>query len=275
MATLNVEATDTKETLRAVGELAGHDPALTPLADTAWTTDDQVTIADGPHCAAIRRLAEKDPLSLLRLARTNCESAVRNFTATLIKQERDEKGRLGKEETLRCKFLREPRGVFLQWQAGADRVDKALYAPILTGADVLVHPTGLAGALAKSVRLSPTGEYAESVRQITSFGLTGVYDALIARCTDAQSRGDLTTMYLGETTFEGQSALAFQWMLPAGRGYPCGRIVLYLCCDTLLPLTISTWDWSEKLQSRYVYRDLQTNVSVSAADFSLKACGLE
>jgi hypothetical protein len=275
MVTLNAQATDTKETLRAVGELADRDPTLAPLADTGWTTDDQLTVADGTRAAAIRRLAEKDPLSLLRLARMNCESAVQSFTTTLVKQERDEKGRLGKEETLSCKFLREPRGVFLQWQAGADRVDRALYAPILTGADVLVHPTGFAGALAKSVRLSPTGEYADSVRQITSFGLAGVYDALITRCTDAQTRGDLTTMYLGETTFEGQAAMAFQWMLPAGHGYPCGRIVLYLCRDTLLPLTISTWNWSEELQSRYVYRDLQTNVSVDAADFSLKACGLE
>lgn len=240
-----------------------------------WSWDAELTVTAAPEAVTVRQMVEKDPLSLLCLARQNYESAIRDYTVTMVKQERDKKGRLGREETIFCKFLRQPRGVFLQWQSGADRIDKALYAPALLGSDVVIHPTGMAGLLARSVKLSPDGEHAESLRRVTSFGFSDVYDLLINCGRDAVGHGHLTTTFLGEMTVEGQATMAFQWLLPAGRGYPCGRIVVYLCRETLLPLTITTWDWGEQMQSRYVYKNLRANRELTVADFSQKACGLE
>lgn len=282
LACLGCKSSSWPQRAQAAGAEASGTADVAPAPEGAkgeaaqpWAVDAELAVTAAPEAATVRQMAEKDPLSLLSLARQNYESAVRDYTVTMVKQERDGKGRLGKEETVFCKFLREPRGVFLQWKAGADRIDKALYAPTLVGSDVVIHPTGMAGLLASSLKLSPDGEHGESLKRVTSFGFASVYDLLIERGRDALGHGDLTTVFLGEMTVEGQAAMAFQWLLPAGRGYPCGRIVVYLCRETLLPLTITTWDWAEQLQSKYVYKDLRANLALTATDFSRKACGLE
>jgi hypothetical protein len=217
----------------------------------------------------------RDPIDLLRQARANYEASVSAYTVTLVKQERDERGRLGPEEVIQCRQMRQPSGVFLKWRSGATRVDKALYAPAVLGAEVFVHPTGLPGLLTSCIMIDPDGKHAEAAKQVTTFGFASVFDALIERAEGARASNDLTTVELGESFCEGQATTAFQWVLPRDRGYPYGRVAVHLCRDSLLPVAITMWDWDEQLVGRYVYKDLETNVELTADDFSLKACGLQ
>jgi Protein of unknown function (DUF1571) len=220
-------------------------------------------------------LAEDDPLALLMAARSHYERNIYSYRCTLIKRERGDDGTLGAEETIACRWLRAPFSVFLKWDDGAGRIDKALYAPAILGSQVAVHPTGLAGLFASSVKIDLDGEHAEDLKQITGFGFRSVFDLLIERGGEAHKQGDLTSSFLGQATVGTQAALVFQWLLPAGRGYPCGRILVHLSAETLLPLEVAMWDWDEQLKARYEYRDLQTNVALTARDFTEVACGLK
>jgi hypothetical protein len=165
--------------------------------------------------------------------------------------------------------------VFLKWIDGARQIDRALYAPTMLGADILVHPTGLAGLVVPSMAISPDGPHAEATRHIVNFGFNTIFDLLIQRAEEAAREGDLESTLLGDSSFEGQSTTAFQWLLPPDRGYPYVRIVVHLSRARLLPVAITMWDADEQLFSRYVYKDLQTNVQLTAADFSREACNLK
>lgn len=220
-------------------------------------------------------IARRDPVVLLRLAKAQYQRTVRDYTATLVKQRRAENGKLLPPETILCKVRRQPYSVFLAWSGGADRIDRALYAPGILGPVVYVHPTGLAGLLASTVKADPKGRYAEHLSRLVNFGFDHTLDLLITRATNARAAGHLTANSLGETVVDGRAAVAIQWLLPPGHGYPYGRIVITLCHDTLLPLTIAMWDWNEKLLASYAYRDLRTNVALTTDDFTLQACGLD
>jgi len=220
------------------------------------------------------RLAKTDSLALLQLAKAKYDASVHDYTATFVRQERDNKGRLAPAETMFCKFRRAPFNVFLHWRKGARRIDKALYAPAFLGPDILVHPTGLAGLIAPVVRIDLEGKHAESAQQIKNFGFGTALDRLVQRGLLARRQNELNTTFLGETVVGGRPSIAMEWRLPPGRNHQYGRIVIHLCQQTLLPLTIGLWDWDERLQAKYVYGDLNVNANLTDDDFSRKACGL-
>ena len=224
-----------------------------------------------PDCV---RMAQSDPVELLRLAKASYEASVRDYTVTFTRQERGRDGHLQPAETMHCKFRRAPFNVFLKWQQGAGRIDRALYAPTLLGPEILVHPTGLAGLLAPVVRIDLEGKHADSARQIRDFGFASALDRLIQRGLLAQTRHELNTTFLGETTVGGRAAIGVQWRLPPARDHQYGRIVVHLCRQTLLPLTVALWDCDEELQAKYIYENLQLNVGLTDDDFSTASCGL-
>lgn len=261
----HAEDVGSSEATRAAPGASGG-PAEETMADSTLARLDDRTPLE---------LAREDSLALLVAARSRYERNINSYRFTLIKQERGDNGKLGVEEAIVCRWLRAPLGVFLKWDRGAGRIDKALYAPAILGSQIAVHPTGLAGLFASSVKIDLDGDYAKDLKRITGFGFRSVFDLLIERGSEARRQGDLASSFLGQTTVGDQAALAFQWILPAGRGYPYGRILVHLSTETLLPLKVAMWDWDERLKARYEYRDLQTNIALTARDFTEAACGLK
>lgn len=254
--------------------------ALTPIPTSGAAAAEAVAALEvaanerGP-CTDPAELARTDPLALLELARRRYDESVHDYTVILVKQERDDDGTLGDVETLWCKFREAPLNIFLAWREGAGRIDKALYCPTVLGPDVLVHPTGLAGLLAPVVRISFSGEHAEAAARIKDFGFRRMLARLIDKAASANGSRELVSTFLGETVVCGRPALGLEWRLPPDRGHQYGRIVIQLCRETLLPLTVAMWNWQDELQARYVYRNVQLNVNLSDEDFSKDRCGLK
>ncbi|MBN2581786.1 MAG: DUF1571 domain-containing protein [Planctomycetes bacterium] len=240
-----------------------HDTSPAPAA--ASTTTDGVD-----H----EILAGRDTLALLQLARRKYDESVSDYTATLSRRLRDDDGTFGPQESMQCRFRQEPFNVFLKWNKGAGKVDKALYAPALHGPQLHVHPTGLAGFFAPVVKVDLDGRYAKTAGGITQFGFAHTLERLIARGAGARVQGELSESYLGVRQVGGRPTLALQWRLPQRDDYPYGRIVVQLDRESLLPLSIAMWDWNDELQAEYVYENVTLNVGLDDADFSLRACGL-
>jgi len=219
-------------------------------------------------------LARTDTLAFLRLALENYEASVSDYTVTMTRQQRSDKGRLGRWETVLCKFRQRPLNVFLKWKKGAGRIDRALYAPALVGPQMRVHPTGLAGLFSPVVKVDLDGKHAKVAKRIQNFGFGKTLSRLVARGTGARAKGELSDRFLGQRDVAGRAALAVEWRFPHKAPYPYGRVVVQLCRETLLPVAISMWDARGELQGCYIYKDLRLNVGLTDEDFSPESCRL-
>ena len=219
-------------------------------------------------------LAQTDTVALLKLAMKKYEASVSDYAVTMTRRERSDEGKLGRREIVLCRFRQRPFSVFLKWEKGAGKIDRALYAPSLLGPQIHVHPTGLAGLFASVVKVDLDGKHAKVAKRIQNFGFGNTLSRLVARGTGAPGKNELSARFLGQTDVAGRPALAIEWRFPHKDPYPYGRVVVQLCAETLLPVAISMWNFQGQLQAAYTYSDLRVNVALTDDDFSPKACGL-
>ena len=145
----------------------------------------------------LERLAGEDPLGLLRLAQESYHKSVRDYTCTFIKQERIN-GHFKDPEKIRVYFKEAPFSVLMNWQEPKGPVDTLLYVEKDGNNTILVHPSGLAGPLVRTVRtdINDPRLKKSSLRTPAGFGFGRVLDDMVSIYEEADKNGDLVIEYL-------------------------------------------------------------------------------
>ncbi len=220
---------------------------------------------------AIIQLAKSDPVLLLERAKSLYQDNITDYTGTLYKQERIA-GKLGTEQLISFKFREKPFSIYMQWQKNAGRTDRLLYVEGQNDNKMIVHPTGLFCWL-KSVKRRPRCKQALQTNLYTcdEFGFGRMIERISKIYQQAQSHGDVKKKYLGLDKVDDRECIVIEAALPQKADYPCGRLVMKIDIGYLLPVYIASYDWNDKLISKYIYTDLKFNTGLTEQQFTRKA----
>lgn len=139
--------------------------------------DPQVKLVEGDE---MEKLANYDPVKFMENCLRHYKRSVKGYTLTLDKQERIN-GKFQPQEIIAATFREEPFSVLLRWEKGARLADSVLYFEGENQDKVdgrlksmlVVHPSGVAGRLLKTVKRDPDGKEAKQSGRYTvpEFGL--------------------------------------------------------------------------------------------------------
>jgi len=222
----------------------------------------------------LTQLANTNHIELLEWALQTYRKRVQDYTGTFYKQERIN-GKLKKTEQIAIMFREKPFSIFMHWQKNAARIDKMLYVEGQNNNKMVVHPTGLFAWL-KSLKKDPTGKDASkaSLRSCDKFGFHRSMDSILDVYRTANKKGDLKIEYLGRTIIDNRSCIALERILPKGKGYPNARLVIEIDLEYLLPVSITSYNWDNQLQAKYLFHNLKFNNGFTDAAFTPKFHGM-
>jgi len=231
------------------------------------------TEADAP-ATRLLELAQTDHIALLEWAILRYEQHVQDYQVIFEKQERIN-NELKPAQKINVKVKEEPYSVLMNWQSKGGPIDKLLYVEGQNDNMMLVHPSGLLGFI-KSVKKDPTSEQVRRSSRGTpdQFGFYRCMQSLLKVYRQAHEEGDLETAYLGKTEVDGRVCLAVERFLPAGKKYPCARLILEIDEKYIVPTRLSMYDWQDNLLSIYVYKDIKFNIGIDDLIFTPQANNL-
>lgn len=245
----------------------------------------QVGGASGGVRERIERLAKTDHIALLELCIRNYDARFRDYTCTLIKQERMN-GRLGKQQRVAVKFRESPFSVGMRWLKNAGRGDRVLFIEGKYGNNMLVRPTGMvARMLVPTASRRPDGPAARkgTLRPVNLFGFKRGTRSLLDVYRLARERGELKQAFGGYAEVAGRKTIVLVRHLPDTEEYrrtaaPLTKI--YIDLDYLVPIMIEGTEHDgpgpsgKGLLCRYVYEDVKFNVGLTEDHFRLAAWDL-
>ena len=223
----------------------------------------------------LETLARTDHVALLNDCLRHCRQNYRDYTCTLIKQERIG-GQLGREQWIDVKFLGQPFSVAMKWTRNAPIGDQVLYVEGRYDNKMLVKPKGLLGNLVGTVLRQPDGSDAlkNTLRPVNLFGFERNMQNLLQVYAQARKNGDLKEGFDGYREVAGRKALLLTRFLPAAHDYPAQKTLIFIDAEYLVPICVEAYDWNDKLSSRYLYKDVKFNVGLASDDFLPEANGL-
>lgn len=233
----------------------------------------------------IEHLAKTDHIALLKRCLENYKSSYRDFTCTFVKQE-VVRGQLKPEQEIRVKHITSPFSVAMEWIKNPPLADRVLYVEGERNNQMLVRPHSplLQLLTGGSVERAPDGPQAmqNTLRPVSMFGFGRGLESLIKVYSKAQTEGDLKTTFGGyafvggdpQAGIEGRKCVVLIRHLPPKNDYPAYKTLVYIDVDYLVPICIEGYDWDEKLQCRYIYKDLKFNVALREDDFTPQAIGI-
>lgn len=228
----------------------------------AWPKEDLAKIID---------LAKNDHIALLKLAIARYQKSVSDYTGTFHKQERIGR-KLRKAQIITFKFKEKPFSLFMDWKKNARGADRLLYVEGQHDNKLIAHPTGLL-SIVKSVKLDPHGKkaLASSRQPCDRFGFHRTMANMLKVYELAQKNGDLQTKYLGQTIIGKRKCIKLERMLPKKKFYTYGRLTMQIDLEYLVPVSITCYDWRNKLVGRYLFTNLKFNVGLTDKQFTTKA----
>jgi hypothetical protein len=219
--------------------------------------------------AEVIRLAKTNHIALLEYCLAACQERYRDYTCTLIKQERIG-GRVSKEQEIAVKFLSDPFSVAMRWTPETATIgDRVLYVEGKHNGMMLVRPTGVLYKLVGTVMRRPDGPQAmqSTLRPVNQFGFRKSLESLLRVYRQARSAGDLTERFGGFAEVAGRKAVALVRLLPPKDDYPAAKTVIFIDLEYLVPVAVEGYDWDGQLSSRYVFKDIRFNVGLASEDF--------
>ena len=245
----------------------------------AFRESEYITVSDGKVSgknaesvlATVERLAKTDHIALLEFCLAHYEKTYRDYTCTLIKQERVA-GRLGKEQQIAAKFMEPPFSVAMAWTPeSAPMGDRLVYVEGRDENKMRVRPTStllrrLAGG---SVLREPNGREAMryTLRPVNLFGFRRAMGSLLDVYRQAKKAGDLRETYGGHAKVAGREAVILHRYLPAKDNYPAQKTSVFIDLEYLVPTCVEGYDWDGKISCVYLYKDLKFNVGLTDEDF--------
>ena len=245
----------------------------------AFRESEYITVSDGKVSgknaesvlATVDHLAKTDHIALLEFCLAHYEKTYRDYTCTLIKQERVA-GRLGKEQQIAAKFMEPPFSVAMAWTPEtAPMGDRLVYVEGRDKNKMRVRPTStllrkLAGG---SVLREPDGREAMryTLRPVNLFGFRRGLVSLLDVYRQARKAGDLRETYGGHAKVAGREAVVLHRYLPAKDDYPAYKTSVFIDLEYLVPICLEGYDWDENISCVYLYKDLKFNVGLTDEDF--------
>ncbi len=226
----------------------------------------------------LERLARTDHIALLERCLANYNSNYRDFTCTFIKQERIH-GVVGKVQEISVKHMAYPFRVAMAWTKNAPLGDRVLYREGMDNNQMRVRPNGpILRALAGwSVLRTPDGPEAmrSTLHPVNKFGFGRALSSLIDVYRQAKAEGDLKTAFGNYAEIAGRRCLVLIRYLPAKNDYPAYKTITYIDVDYLVPICIQGYNWDQRPQCRYIYKDIKFNVGLTEDDFTPEANGMK
>ena len=220
--------------------------------------------------AKVIHLAKTDQIALLEYCRGACQDRYRDYTCTLIKQERIG-GRVSNEQEIAVKYLADPFSVAMRWTPEtAGLGDRVLYVEGKYNDMMLVRPTGVLNKLVGTVMRTPDGPQAmqSTLRPVNQFGFHRSLESLLKVYRQARAAGDLTERFGGFAEVAGRKAVVLVRVLPAKDNYPAATTLIYIDLEYLVPIAVEGYDWDHQLSSRYIFKDIRFNVGLTSEDFT-------
>ncbi|MDY6914566.1 MAG: DUF1571 domain-containing protein [Planctomycetota bacterium] len=226
--------------------------------------------------AKLEELAKTDHIALLEYCHENYQHQYRDYTCTLIKQERIN-GTLRPEQWISSKFMDEPFSVALKWTKNAPIGEQVIFVKGKYNDQMLVRPKGLLILLTGGpVLRKPDGDEAlkNTLRPVNQFGFECSLENLLNVYRQAKAEGDLKESFGGYAEIAGRKAVVLVRYLPAENDYPACKTLTYIDVEYLLPICVEGYDWDDQLSCRYLFKDIKFNVGLGPDDFTPEANGL-
>jgi hypothetical protein len=209
----------------------------------------------------------------------NIEANVRDYTATMIKQERIN-GKLAPEEICFVKIRNSPLSVYMNFLAPPDQKGtEAIYVEGANDGKLVGHAGTFPKSLAGSLWLPPTGVLAMQNQHypITEMGVANLARRLI-------QVGELDIHYGECYVWRNENALvgdrpciSITVLHPfKRRGFLFHVARIFVDKELMVPVHFEAYDWPEKpgdplpLLERYTYSDIKMNPGLTDADFDPK-----
>lgn len=227
--------------------------------------------------AEVIRLAKTDHIALLEYCLDGYGGRYRDYTCTLIKQERLG-GRVSNEQEIAVKFLESPYSVAMAWTAETAGIgDRVLYVEGKYNDMMLIRLTGVWNKLVGTAMRKPDGPQAmqNTLRPVNQFGFRKSLESLLKVYRQARDAGDLKQSFGEYAEVAGRKAVVLVRYLPAKDNYPAAKTLTFIDLEYLVPIAVEGYDWDEKLSSRYVFKDIRFNVGLTSEEFLPAANGMK
>ncbi len=223
-------------------------------------------VAEVEPAAAIPAVVGETPAQLLA-AMEAAYRGVRDYTATLVKQERV-KGKLLPRETIQVKFRR-PFSIYMKWTGQEKAGQEVVFVRGRNDGKMTAHPGSFPDV---TVNLQPGSGLAMKGNRhpITEASLGDVLALMgrdLKRSVERPQDG-VTLRDLGEEARFGARVRCVEGRFPAP-GYYAPRLRICVFVANKLLSRVQAWDAGDRLLEDYEYRDLRINVGLRDRDFAI------
>lgn len=225
---------------------------------------------------AVAKQIERDPVGYLRDVLARCE-AMSTYKLTFYRQERlGLFGGLGAVERIQATFRAKPYSVRFEWPEPESYIADSCYVEGENDGKLIVRERhGWMGFPPTIRKLDPYDpvRYRKSKRPITDFGLAQLMQRTLATIDDPPLGQPAEFKYHGIEIVPLSDARAHAIVLTraATKDSPCTRQDLWIDEKTRLPAGTRLVLPDGRMDSLYVYENVQPNVAVTDADFRITA----
>jgi hypothetical protein len=227
-----------------------------------------------PYTAVAERIAT-DPVSYLRGLARRCEQ-LDQYRLTFYRQERLGLAfpRLGEMERIEAAFRKEPFSVKFVWPDESNPYYESVYVAGQNDNKLIVRERKGFLNFPPQVRVLNVEDpvkWGRSKNPITNFGLARACQRILALYNESDLAGELTTTYEGIVDLEPMHRPAHHIRIrqEPSPGHPHTQRDFYIDAVTDLPAGVDLWLKPDRLDARYRYTDVRTDVQLTDADFRL------
>lgn len=251
-----------------------------------------VLAAERVQADPFERLIRHEPLDALAEARERLIRESPSYRCTFIKQERI-RSNIRAEQEVEVKFRSQPFSVVMNWVRNPSLAQRVIYVrgkwvdPDATDPKMrnlaVCQPIKPLALIKKSVRQPIHGIFAErsSRRSIDEFGFKRALDLLIKFSRFAESQGELSLEFKGETHFDGRPVWLVRRRLPykdEGGLYPDLTADILIDKEYHVPVAVYCYSDAERkpqnLLGKYEYRNIRFDVEFTDRDFDPATYGM-
>lgn len=217
-------------------------------------------------------------LVIAKSALQNIDTNIRDYSCTMVKQERVG-GKLGDKEYMFLKVRQKPFSVYIYF-LGPDKVkgQEVIFYPDKNKGQMQAHGVGLKKALGM-VTLDPHGMVAMAGQRypITEIGLQNLTTRLIERAEDDMKYGECEVKFFKGAKINGRVCTCIQVMHPVPRkNFLFHKALVFVDDELQIPVRYEAYEWptsaGEKppLLEEYTYLNVKLNNGFTEADFDDK-----
>ena len=162
---------------------------------------------------------------------------------------------------------KKPKHYYFRWNKGISKGREVIFVEGKYNDQLVAHPGGFLRFF--TLRLDPKGTLAmqKNRHSLQNSGMEKIIGMIKSNYAIAKKK-DLNVMRLvGDESIDGKKVWIVEGCFPENHGFYAHKISISFCPIVKLPLKISIYDSSDRLQEEYVFRHLKINVGLTEKDF--------